>query len=816
MVFLSRTALFLSCMMPNFSAIARLLVYSVMLVPTSAQAQIFIEHISPPVVERGKTTRVTVVGRDLEHAENLWNSLPNGAITVKPVESNPARAIFDVAVAKDAPVGVLGVRVATRNGLSNAHLLLIDDLPVRPKTDVPKVSLPAAIWSTFREAEIDRYSIEVNAGQRVSFEVVGSRFGKDADPLLTIRDTKRKWIAERDNDPGLYYDCRFEHLFTEAGTYLVEVRDSRFRGSEHHPYLLRMGRFLAGRVALPSVVKLGRNELGLPEMSGAPIPFELMRGKQAGPFFATIRRQDDEGSIWLPLTTTEGEIAVARPFDHSRASLQAQTITPATTLAFNLSPLRVNPFLSIDALLLTGRGQATPVKVPGVLCGALRKPGERNAFQFSLEKGQSIYVRGEARALNSPAELELAITDRFGRELRRGSEKNDEVTLDFTAGTPGTFGLIVRDALRDGGDAFAYRITVSDKPFPPVIVADVEGLTVPQGSYQPIPLTITRTGTTGPIQLKLLGTPPGLKLVPDEIGEKENAIVCKLVADVGTSRGSYALQIVAETSSGSTLVRTQPLIDKQLINVDLIPHALREDQKRLPPSVADRLAVLITPPAPFTMEIPEATITLARYQQAGIPIVTSRVPGFKEPITFTAKGGQLADKKEGRTRVYAEFPEATASQLEVAGSVHSKILSNLAKSRIEVTGTTIHEGRRISLIRIFELNLTTAFSITAEPTKVSLLPGESTKVRLVANRLKGFDDEVNVRLGMIAGVQMPATVIIPKGQVDIEIEIKADVDAAARKQNVQLSSSATVSGYEEEQRGSLELEIRKVEAPKKK
>ena len=64
-------------------------------------------------------------------------------------------------------------------------------------------------------------------------------------------------------------------------------------------------------------------------------------------------------------------------------------------------------------------------------------------------------------------------------------------------------------------------------------------------------------------------------------------------------------------------------------------------------------------------------MTLARYQQAAIPLVMTRKPGFDAAISFTARGGQLADKNEGRTRVYAEFPTATAKELKVNGSVHS-------------------------------------------------------------------------------------------------------------------------------------------------
>src|SRR5438876_8164432 len=39
-----------------------------------------VESIAPPVVERGKTTRVTFTGRDLGAALDLWHSLPAGAL----------------------------------------------------------------------------------------------------------------------------------------------------------------------------------------------------------------------------------------------------------------------------------------------------------------------------------------------------------------------------------------------------------------------------------------------------------------------------------------------------------------------------------------------------------------------------------------------------------------------------------------------------------------------------------------------------------------------------------------------------------------
>ena len=783
--------------------------------PAAASAQGFVESISPPAVERGKTTRVTFAGKELAGARAVWTSLPDGGVKAVPVGSHPDRAVFDITAAPDAPVGVCGVRIATRDGLSNAHLLLVEDLPLAAsRPGATPQAAPMSVWGTLREPTVDRYRIEVQAGERVSFEVVANRFGKDADPLLTIRDAAGRLVAERDNDPGLYFDVRFEHRFETAGIYTVEVRDARFKGNEHHHYVLRIGRFPAGRVAVPSVVETGFwGDVQLPEVPGVAFPFAAPRHLPPGPFFGVVKRPGDHGSSWVPLTTAAGPVTVAEEFDAARDTALSQATSSAAMAGFLTAPTRLNPFLALDRHLTLGRLQATPAVVPGTLCGVLRTPGRPDTFRLRLRQGQRIYVRGEAKPLNSPADLELAITDRTGREQRRTGETRDEVNFDFTAPATGDYGLVVHDALRDGGDAFAYRVFVRNDPFPPRLTAEVEGLTIPQGSYQPVPILVTRTGTTGPIKLKLLGAPPGMRLIPDAIAEKDTALVCRLEADATVPLGVHTVQILAETEGSRgpewTLVQTQPLIDRKLVNVDLIPIALREDQRRLPPSLTDRFAVQVTPLAPFTFELPDAAITLPRYQKADIPIITTRVAGFDGPITFTATGGQLADKNEGRTRVYAEFPPATPSQPNVKGVVVSKILSNTVKARIGVSATGTHQGHRITLTRAFELDLVTAFKFT-EPAKVSLLPGESAKARIAVTRVKTFDGPVMVHLSPIQGVTLPELVTIPKGQGRVEIDIAVSPDAQPRKQGVQVLATADVDGFEEEVRDQVvEIEVRK-------
>jgi hypothetical protein len=795
-----------------------------LILPSTGGAQGFIESIAPPVVERGKTTRIVFTGHDLGPGLDVWHSLPSSVIQATPVESHSDRLVFNLMVGENAPVGICGVRVATRDGLTNAHLLLVDDLPVRPRgpgDGAVLLALPAAVWGTFREATLDRYRIEVAAGERISFEAVSNRFGKDADPLVTIRDATGRVVAERDNDPGLYFDSRFAHQFDAGGSYTVEIRDARFKASEHHHYVLRIGRFPAARVAVPAVVTRGqREDIQLPEVHGATFSLGASRNPIPGPYFATVRRPGDQGSAWVPVTTTDRPITVAEEFDGSRDIGLSQAVSGPAVLGFLAAPGRINPFLALDRHILFGRLQATPATLPGVLCGVLRKPGRADAFRLRLQKGERIFLRSEAKSLNSPSDLELVITDRMGKELRRVGETRDEVNLDFTAGVAGDFGLLVRDVIRDGGEAFAYRIDVRNDPFPPRLMAEVEGLSIPQGSYQPIPILVTRAGTAGPIRLRLSDAPPGLKLVPVQIAETETGVVCRLEADASAPIGVHTLQILADTDGPHgrewSTVQTHPLIDRKMVNVDLIPIALREDQVRLPPSLTDRFAVQITPPTPFTFELPESLVTLPRYQKAPIPIVTSRVLGFDGPIVFAATGGQLADKNEGRTRVYAEFPDATPAHPTVAGVVVSKILSNLGKVRIDVTGTCTHQGRRVTLTRTFDLDLTTAFKITADPAKVTLLPGESTKVRFGTTRVKTFDGPVQLHLNPMSGVTLPEMVSIPKGREWVELDIAASSDAQPRQQGITVTATGDVDGFEEEVRNTpLTIDVKKVEPPKK-
>jgi len=755
--------------------------------PGPAFAQAFIEHLSPPVLRRGAVTRLAINGTETTGAIGLWRSLPADMLRPRLVEGNsPASTTFDVDLAANAPLGLYGLRLATRSGLSNVHLFLIDELPITERSpDLAldatfPVTLPVCVTAICRPAVVDRYAITVQSGQRVGFEVVGNRLGKDYDPLIAIRSPTGKLLAQCDNSVGLFFDFRLTHTFAEAGTYTVEVRDARFEGHPTWHYVLRMGDFPEARVAIPSAIRPGEpTTLNFPQVAGWQLPVELPAARALGGLFQEIRQSPGGVATWIPLEATD---------------LPAQ--------------LETEPNDTLET--------ATPVKVPATLNGVLGKPGDTDFFAFELAQGQKLSVQGVARTLGSAADLELVLFDADGREVRRVDDIDlDEGGFAFVAGKAGPHRLQVRDVARDGGPEFAYRVDVRAGGPQIQLLADAADLTVPQGTYVPLALKVTRTEFSGEIKLELRGAPPGMVLEPAVIPAEATEFLGRLTAAAATPEGLSTLQVVgtAALEGGATLTafaRTKPMIDRYLKNVDLIPYALREDQKQLPPSLTNQIALMVTPPSPINVELPEGLVRLTRYQTAEFPIVTSRTAGFDAPITFSVKGGQIGDEKEERNQVYARFTPATAEKLTASGTFFNRILTQLNKHRVDLTATTEVAGRRVNLIRTFTLEVQSAFQPTFEPALPTIEPGGTVRVKILANRVPTFDGPVTFKLGPNNGFQMPETVEIPRGQPAVEIDVKVDPKLNPGRHNLRVEVLGFVGKYEESfNLQTLSIEVKK-------
>ncbi len=757
--------------------------------PSVCLAQAFVTHVVPPAVTRGATVRVVVHGSDVDRASQLWTSVGADVLRAKVVgDSTRELATFDVQVSANAPVGLFGLRLATDDGLSNPVIFAIDDFKciavsslTTPSQGIPEVKLPLALAGTFRSAQIDRFAIDVQAGEEVSFECVSSRLGKDTDPLLRIRDAKGKLIVEYDNDPGLFFDFRFAHKFAHSGRYTVELSDGRYHGHDDWSYVLRMGRFPAARVAVPAAAAPGQNVmLRFPELPGVESPLSVTSDAPLGRFYHALRRDGDAAASWIASSVTRAP--------------SVSEIVPNNTWE-----------------------QASKVALPAVLCGVLDQPNQIDYFSFELKKGDKLDIKAETNLLDSAADLEIFTISADGKEMQRVDDVLlDEASMVLSANKDGVYGLGIHDVTRAGGVGFAYRVEVRPAEPQLSVLADFAALTVPQDEYQSLPLVFTRTNYTGAIQLKLIGAPAGVTLENDLVSEGLNAHVARVRATNAAPLGVHTLQLVASAEVDgkpiTAVARTQPMIDRQLYNVDLIKYALRENQRRLPPSLSDRIALQVTPPSPFAVELPEPLVTLVRYLSIDFPVHTTRRAGFLGEISFRADGGQIGQESEIRRQIYSRFTPATPAKLSTHGTFYSRNLPNEAKDRVDLSATAESSGRKVTLVRSFDLELKAAYDLTFEPKSVPVLPGESTTFRLETSRLPPFTGAITIEPTLTPGVTLPDSITIPEGASGVDVAVQIPLGAEPRKVRVRLQSRAQVGKFVEEGRPKdVEIDIKKPE-----
>ncbi len=763
-------------------------------IPSPSFGQAFVESIEPASLARGETTRIILHGSRLELATGLWISIPGGEVKASAVGTTSSdKAVYDVSLPGSTPLGFYGLRLATQSGLSNAHIFLVDEISSVPEEEMamPKginpqeapqvVELPIAIAGSLPNEDVDRFAFDAIGGQEVTFEVVGSRLGKGLDPLVTIRNASGKVIVQKDNDVGLFFDLRFAHKFDKAGRYTVEVRDSRFRGSPHWTYILRMGQFAPARVAVPAMVPTGQvSDLLFPQLG----PFDKQAATKVTPsgvidgrMMLALKRSGDQLSTWLPLRVSSLAARVEKE--------------PNDELA-----------------------QASLVEVPAALHGVIARPGDVDHFRVTLKKGVLYQVVVETHTIGSPADLELILLDAKGKEVSRADDSGlDEARMNVSPSADGEYTLVVRELVNWGGPEYAYAIRFAPREPHLVLSSGITRVALPQGTRQPLPLSLNQVAVAGDVTFRLKGAPRGITLKINDAKQGTREIDNYLLCDASTEPGIYTIQVEGvskEKPEITALASTRPLIDRRPTGRG--PHGepfeLREDQRRLPPTLTERIAVVVLPTVPFDFELAQPLVTLPRYQTAEVRVKTTRAAGFHNPIRFVARGGELDQNQLRKPRVRLHIGDATADSGVTTGYLESYVNTKTHRQRVVVTGTTVHEGRELSLTRTFDLDIVVAFKPGPSQKKVQVAAGSSVKVGLRPNRLAPFRGPVMLSLGTVKGLDLPGTIVVPEGTDEVELEVKVPAGMKPGTYKMSLSGIARVERFQESAGGeTLEIEV---------
>lgn len=514
--------------------------------------------------------------RTSKTSTNTWTAADEKKLTEirekmiqNPPNRNATPAIAEmvtlrVTIAEDAEPGVREIRLATPSGLSNPMVFQVGQLPEfsetaaraanpdldrflerlgrapapNPTRSEMRIRLPATINGQIMPGTVDSFRFNARKGQQL-VAIAQARalipYLADAVPgwfqaTLALYDAKGKELAYADDfrfdpDPVLHFDI------PKDGEYVLEIKDSIYRGREDFVYRITVGE-------LPFVT--GIFPLGGP--AGAKTEIEL-----AGWNLPDTRFTVDN------LDTMPGVRMV---------SLRKQDWA-ANTVPFAVDTLP-------ELLEKEGNNDAKTaqrVSLPVIINGCMDHPGDADVFRFEGRAGQEIVAEVMARRLDSPLDSSLRLTDAAGKQIAFNDDFEDKGAgltthhadsyLRATLPANGTYHLQITDAPRRGGPEYAYRLRLGP-PQPDFELRVVPStLSVRAGSSVPVTVfALRKEGFTNDITLALKNAPPGFTLSGGKIQVEQDQVKLTVTAPWFVPEDPVALQLEGRAEvAGRELVR---------------------------------------------------------------------------------------------------------------------------------------------------------------------------------------------------------------------------------------------------------------------
>lgn len=569
---------------------------------------------SPMVLAPGQITDVTLAGANL--ADPLALQLTLGATVTIPTDGKngkeAGKLLVKITPDKATGPGLHTMRLSTKKGTSNIRLVVTDEIPfvakaegVRKKETAPVIKPPCVLAGRADSEQADWYKLKARKGDRVVFEILGRRLGGAIDPQITLFDTRgRELRAGHSNDaPGAQTDPRLVHTFAADGEFLVQVRDTSWRGGEDYPYLLRVGSFPVATCAFPLAITRGKT---------TTVGF-------AGPHV--------DGATPVP---------VAAPADPAVAAMDVvprfgKDGSPGWPVSVMLSPFEE----LVEKEPNNESAQAQRIPVPCGVSGRFQTKGDADRYTFkAAAKDQRLIIEAQTADLGSPSEVLLTVFDSKGAKLAE-TNPTQAPRLDFKAPGPGDFTVLVEHLHLWGGPDEVYRLQVA--PFEPGfdLTLDADRVDVRQEATAALPVKIVRRDYAGPVELSVSG-PPGLsgtgtiaQGAPAKPADPAGSLT--VACPAGFKLGMYPVKVVGKaTINGkqvSVAAGTRPAVSTALGNLPVPPARL-----------TGGVVVGVLDRAPYTLAAKIDSSTVAPGKEAKITVTLTRRDGYAEAVALSVAG----------------------------------------------------------------------------------------------------------------------------------------------------------------------------------
>ena len=298
------------------------------------------------------------------------------------------------------------------------------------------------------------------------------------------------------------------------------------------------------------------------------------------------------------------------------------------------NPFRLSPLENVLEKEPNNDAQhATPFTAPAALNGVIDPPGDTDCWVFPAKKGQTFDVRVFARQLRTPLDSTLNVSRIKGQFIAGNDDSNGpDSYVRFTAPEDDQYVIRITDQMGRGGPDFVYRVEVAPVE-PRLTVGLPERSTyvdmvapVPKGNRIALMVGSQREDFGGEVGLEMQGLPEKVAAQMLPIAGDQNAAPVLLSAPADAKPQAALVDVVGRHKEGDRTIEGR-LVQKTML--------VRGDNNReVWNYVGNRMAVAVTEPVPFHVEIVPPKVPLVQNGNMELKVAATRDGGFKGPITL--------------------------------------------------------------------------------------------------------------------------------------------------------------------------------------
>lgn len=557
-----------------------------------------------------------------------------------------------------APLGKREMRVLTPYSMSNPIWFQVGQWEERretePNDETPDPcigsTLPVVVNGQIMPGEVDRFSFTARKGTRLVIAADARElmpYLADAVPgwfqgVLALYDSAGRELAYAGayyyrQDPVIYYEVPAD------GQYVVEIRDSIYRGREDFVYRLTLGE-------LPFVTGI----FPLGARAGQEVVVELQG--------------------W---NLVETQLKVRALADRNRP-LRWYSI-PQTDKVSVRFPLRIDMTSEIlDQEPNDRPEQAQDVTLPIIVNGRIDRRDDKDVFRFDAHG--TVVAEVYARRAGSPLDSAVSVTDATGKEIAFGDDFRDDAQplithhadtlMTAVMSGKGPYCLHLSDAQRKGGKDFIYRLYIRaprpdfDLRVVPSCIIAKPGMTVPITVH-----ALRRDGFDDPIHLALVEPPPGFKLSGAVVPGNADKLRLTLTVPPAAGKEPFLLEMDGQSLGSSRHRRfSRPAVPAEsmmqaFLWTQIVP--------------AEQWAVLVNDDPPVKQPLELLPVESVKLKLGGSTLLGARLTEKQPPAKELRL--ELTDPPKGLTveKVSPEGPGLVVSLATDAKTVEPGLAGNL-------------------------------------------------------------------------------------------------------------------------------------------